>query len=115
MSEPNQLELLAREVTPESIDHLKHCLSAGAWLTRAQLVDLTGWSERKVRMVAAAAGAHVIVRGPQGFCLADKVDPTALMQCANIFLDQARKMQAEALAWQALAHAKLGSVGTKAL
>ena len=64
------LPLFTALATDPNVDTLKHLLRAHGHLSRAQLTQMTGWTERDVRALAEAAGSD-IVRGQHGFALFD--------------------------------------------
>lgn len=83
-------------VSEDSPDHRQFVtiLSYRTWTTRAQLANLLGWDDRKIRMHAAAMGG-ALVKGQKGFCLLTKLNREDLglaLRAADAQLAQAKKM-----------------------
>lgn len=105
----SQLELVLQNLTQEDVDGFVQLLKTnGAWLTRKQLVQLTGKSERDIRALAEAAGPEV-VRGPKGFSHFDNAQLDEIDHAARIAESQGNKMLNYALKLRARAHARLAT------
>jgi hypothetical protein len=82
------------------------------WLTRRQIHELTGWSDRDVRAIAEAAfAAHSrpkIVRGPLGFAVFDRATDDHVLHAADIAISQGKKMIRYGLALGRALHGRIG-------
>lgn len=85
-------------------------ISSGTWMTRAQLCNLLGWPDRKVREVAETLGVEV-VRGQLGFKLTTLItrdELSAVQQSIDAFHSQAVKMEQYAHALRLHLHSLIG-------
>jgi hypothetical protein len=79
----------------ERADFRSHLISAGRWLTRADLCAATGWSDRKVRAIAESLGSEV-VRCQHGFKLLEQItkeEEPIVREAIATFRSQAAKME----------------------
>lgn len=96
-----------RTGSAEEVAGLVRTLEDRGWLTRRELADLLGWTERKIRAVAEAAGAKV-VRGPRGFASVNRAGLDDVLHCARIAESQGRKMIDYAAALRRRCHGMVG-------
>jgi hypothetical protein len=82
------------------------------WITRRQIHELTGWSDRDVRAIAeaafAASGRPKIVRGPLGFAVFDRATDDQIHHAADIAVSQGKKMIRYGLALRRALHSRIG-------
>lgn len=106
----SQLEFLRPGVTESDVEEFRARLAAQGWQTRRQIVQATGWSERKIRDVAESLGADV-VRGQPGFKLTEHLtreDLEAAKQAADAAISQAKKQMHYGLELLKKLHAQIG-------
>lgn len=103
-----QLQLTLENLTQADVDALVQLLKRCGWLTRKDLVHLTGKSERALRLLCEAAGAD-IVRGPKGFNHFDNAALDEIDHAARISESQGNKMLSYAVKLRARAHARIAT------
>lgn len=109
-SAESQLPLFRAEPEDPNAQRFLSLLAVHGHLTRKEIAERTGWTERQVRMLAEAAGAEV-VRGQNGFqltavALAERrVDEVLAAKEAAI--SQGKKMIAYGIALGRRIHAKV--------
>jgi len=86
-----ELPLFRASREDPSVQRLVALLHQYDHLTRRQLCQLTGWTERDVRALAEAAGDDV-VRGQAGFSMFYKSTADEILVAAEIAISQGKKM-----------------------
>lgn len=101
-----QFQMFADGIAEADINELVLILQKYGWLTRKALTTQLGWTERRIRSVAEAAGAD-IVRGPRGFNVFASCSLDEIQHCAAIAESQGKKMIDYALALRRRAHERI--------
>ena len=107
-SEP-ELPFFDAEREDPNVDRFLRLLGSHGHLTRIQLRQITGWSERDIRSLAEAAGDQV-VRGQNGFCLTESAlrdNLDEVVNSAEIAISQGKKMIRYGVALKRRVHAKV--------
>lgn len=107
MSITIQRDLFPEGITQDDVDALKVILRRRGWSKRVDLSAELDWSERKIRLVATAAGKEVL-RGPRGFNLTRNCTAEEIKLCAERFHKQAIEMDALHVGWLQIAHQMVG-------
>lgn len=109
-----QLELILQDLTQADVDEFVQLLKsrsqggpdASPWLTRKELVQLLGKSERDIRALAEAAGPE-IVRGQKGFAHFDNAPLDLIKEAADQAQAQGKKMLRYSIRLRRRAHARI--------
>lgn len=102
-----ELPLFQASAEDEKVKEFLYLLGHYGRLTRKQISEIKGWSEREIRALAEAAGAEVI-RGQKGFILTRDADLEEASNTANAFLAQSEKMRLYGLALKKRIHGRVG-------
>lgn len=105
----------AAPAAPDTQRLLLLLLERGTWMTREQISEATGWTERTIRMLAEAAHDRhgpLIVRWQKGLCHRDHAPVEEMRRAGEQFKSQGKHMIREGMGYVRLAHWKLaGGVG----
>lgn len=101
-----ELPLFDADRDDPNVERLVRLLRAHGHLTRTQIRQITGWSERDIRALAEAAGDE-IVRGQNGFCLTELAGLDEATEAARIAISQGKKMIRYGLALKRRIHARV--------
>lgn len=107
-----QLNLRLEEADAERSVELVRMLGDRGWLTRSQIGDLTGWSEREIRAAAEAAkdtgGRPEVVRGPLGFACFARATDDQVRHASEIAISQGKKMISYGVGLKRRLHERIG-------
>jgi hypothetical protein len=103
-----ELPLFKRERDDPDVRDLVEMLRRRGWMTRAQIEEETGWSDRTIRGLAEASGDQV-VRGPRGFNAFENCDDGEIIKAATISENQAKRMLDYGLKLKRRLHARVGA------
>lgn len=78
-------------VTDQELDRFIAALGSRRWRTAADLTAATGFSDRKLRALAAASDDRII-SGQRGYCLLAEATPAEITHAADWIISQGKKM-----------------------
>ena len=110
MPDSLQLELcdFRPPAEPEDIDRLIRLLSAsGVWLTAAQITEQLGWSDRKIRALAASSHG-LIISGNSGYKHTRHASPEEFSEFYGRMVSQGKEMIRRAIQAKRTHHAHVG-------
>ena len=102
-----QLHLFRPIPTDQDVGHLIELLERRGWTTAAEIERMTGWTERRIRGLAAAGAPHII-SGQRGYKHIARATTAEIAHAADWYRSQAREMLRRSIAIRRHAHQLAG-------